>query len=217
MYWNTVDALLADTLKRAMQAEEFKAFRLVGGTALSLQLGHRMSADIDLFTDAEYGSIDFEKIENFLKNNFLYVHGDFGGGTIMGKSYLVGPDKNHVVKLDIYYANDPFFQDFEERDGIRLATVKEIIAMKIDVVMRAGRKKDFWDLHEVLEEYTAQQMIDLHKQRFGWTHDANKIIEKFIDFTEADEDLDPVCLRGKYWIFVKEDIEKAVGGLKKND
>jgi hypothetical protein len=101
MYWGTVDMLLADALKKLMRAEELKDFRLVGGTALSLHLGHRASVDIDLFTDAPYGSIDFTKIEDFLKNNFRYVHGNFGGVTAMGKSYLVGPDKNHTVKLDI--------------------------------------------------------------------------------------------------------------------
>ena len=52
LYWNTVSALLKDSLLLLMQAEELNEFRLVGGTALSLQLGHRMSVDIDLFTDA---------------------------------------------------------------------------------------------------------------------------------------------------------------------
>ena len=37
-----------------MELEELNSFRLVGGTSLSLQIGHRMSVDIDLFTDAVY-------------------------------------------------------------------------------------------------------------------------------------------------------------------
>ena len=48
-----------------MAAEAFAAFRLVGGTALSLYRGHRMSIDIDLFTDAEYDSVDFEAIDTY--------------------------------------------------------------------------------------------------------------------------------------------------------
>jgi hypothetical protein len=213
MYWNTVDDLLAETLKELMQAKELQAFRLVGGTALSLQLGHRMSIDIDLFTDAAYGSIDFDTIENYLKRTFVYVHGDFGGGTVMGKSYLIGPDKDHLVKLDVYYANDPFFQDLMEEDGIRMATVEEIIAMKIDIVQRKGRKKDFWDLHELLPKYTVSQMIGLHRQRFEWTHEPALILLNFTEFDLADEELDPICLKGKQWIFIKEDFEEAVIGL----
>ncbi|WP_344849038.1 nucleotidyl transferase AbiEii/AbiGii toxin family protein [Pedobacter jeongneungensis] len=49
MYWNTVNQLLKNTLLELMQAPELAAFRLVGGTALSLYLGHRLSVDIDLF------------------------------------------------------------------------------------------------------------------------------------------------------------------------
>ena len=136
-----------------MEAEELKNFRLVGGTALSLHLGHRISVDIDLFTDAPYGSIDFAEIEAFLKNNFSYVMGEFGGNAGMGKSYLIETDSESVVKLDVYYSMDPFFQQAVEIEGIRMATIDEIIAMKVDIIQRGGRKKDFWDLHELLNTY----------------------------------------------------------------
>jgi hypothetical protein len=62
MYWNTVTPLLKIILIELMNEPLFNKFRLVGGTALSLQIGHRMSVDIDLFTDYEYGSVDFKEI-----------------------------------------------------------------------------------------------------------------------------------------------------------
>lgn len=82
--------------------------------------------------------------------------------------------------------------------------------MKIDVVQRGARKKDFWDLHEVLNNYTVASMINLQKLRFEWTHDALSIQKNFIDFSQADLDLDPICLKNKEWIFIKEDIAAAV-------
>ena len=94
-----------------MKAEELSDFRLIGGTALSLYLGHRISVDIDLFTDAPYGSVDFIAIEAFLKNKFAFVVGDFGANPGMGKSYLVGSSPENVVKLDIYYSMDPFSRE----------------------------------------------------------------------------------------------------------
>src|SRR2546428_10683092 len=142
LYWNTVSDLLKESLIRLMQAEEFSNFRLVGGTALSLHLGHRMSVDIDLFTDAAYGSINFDVIETFLKKAFVHVDGKFGDNPGMGKSYLIGRDPDNVIKLDIYYSMDPFFQQSIEEDGVRMATIEEIIAMKIDIVQRSGRKQD---------------------------------------------------------------------------
>jgi len=53
-----------------MRAKEFEAFRLVGGTSLSLQIGHRESVDIDLFSDLTYGSIDFNVIDSYLDKEF---------------------------------------------------------------------------------------------------------------------------------------------------
>lgn len=68
LYWNTVKPLLKKILNDIINEPVFLPFRLVGGIALSLQIGHRMSVDIDLFTDAEYGSIDFKAIREFLEN-----------------------------------------------------------------------------------------------------------------------------------------------------
>jgi hypothetical protein len=96
-----------------------------------------------------------------------------------------------------------------EEDGIRMATQEEIIAMKIDVVQRIARKKDFWDLHELLSKYSINNMITLHRKRFEWTHDKALIRKNFIDFTIADDDLDPICLKNKQWAFIKEDIIDA--------
>lgn len=111
LYWNTVSNTLRQCLDILMGSDEFKDFRLVGGAALSLQLGHRISVDIDLFTDNEYGSIDFSVLEKFLKANFNYVDTGFGGNVGMGKAYLIGTSKNDSVKLDVYYSNDSFIQD----------------------------------------------------------------------------------------------------------
>ncbi|MDA0278745.1 MAG: nucleotidyl transferase AbiEii/AbiGii toxin family protein [Bacteroidetes bacterium] len=58
LYLNTVSDQLWDALNKLMADTAFDTFRLVGGTSLSLQLGHRESIDIDLFTDAAYGSLD---------------------------------------------------------------------------------------------------------------------------------------------------------------
>jgi len=71
--YNTIDPRLQSALLLCMEAAELKTFRLVGGTALSLYLGHRMSIDLDLFTDEPYGSIDFAKINAFLNTAFPYV------------------------------------------------------------------------------------------------------------------------------------------------
>jgi hypothetical protein len=211
LYWNTVTPILKDSLLLFMQSEVFADFRLVGGTALSLYKGHRMSVDIDLFTDAQYGSVDFDAIDKFLKNTFAYVDSSFGILPGMGRAYLVGSDREKNIKLDVFYSPDNFLFPPHEEDELRMATVDDIVAMKIDVISRSGRKKDFWDLHELFEDYTLQKMLSLHKERAEFTHDEAQILKNFVDFAKADEEYDPICLRGKYWEFIKEDIEELVG------
>ncbi|MBV6880589.1 nucleotidyl transferase AbiEii/AbiGii toxin family protein [Epilithonimonas sp. FP105] len=215
MYYNTVNELLKNSLQILMAPEVFKDFRLVGGTSLSLQLGHRMSIDIDLFSDAIYRSIDFNELDIFLRSAFTYVDSSNDLDPAMGKSYLIGTDKDNTVKLDIYYT-DTFIRPVLTVEAIRLATIEEIIAMKIDVVHRGGRKKDFWDLHECLSNYGIGKMLELHEERYPYSHDRDLILKNFIDFTSADDDFDPICLQGKYWEFIKEDIEEAVNKYQKS-
>ena len=211
LYWNTVGPILRDSLVVFMKGQVFADFRLVGGTALSLYKGHRISVDIDLFTDSEYGSVDFGTIDGYLQKQFLYVDTSFGLLPGMGRSYLVGSDRENNIKLDLFYCTDKFLYPPYKEDGIRMATVDDIVAMKMDVISRGGRKKDFWDLHELLNDYSLQEMIALHKMRSEFTHDEAQIRRNLVNFSNADDEYDPICLRGKYWEFIKEDFEELIG------
>lgn len=206
LYWQTVNELLTGTLQTLMQEPLFDNFRLVGGTALSLQIGHRESVDIDLFTDASYRSIDFDEIERYFLGKFPFLNGDIGGLPGFGKSYLVGENLDNHVKVDVYYSQEPFIRPVIIVDGIRLASIDDIVAMKVDVISRGGRRKDFWDLHELMEKYSLERMLALHEERHPYAHDEPKIIANFTDFERADEDFDPICYRGKHWEFIKDDF-----------
>ena len=129
--------------------------------------------------------------------------------------HIAGNSPEDAVKLDFYYT-EPFIHAPIISDGVRMARLEDIIAMKIDVVQRTARKKDFWDLHELLDKYSPEQMIALHKQRYPYTHDEPLIRTHFIDFSSADEDFDPICLRGKYWEIIKSDIIEALDAENKN-
>jgi hypothetical protein len=204
LYYSVVNSLLLQVLKDLMANPIFNSFRLVGGTALSLFRGHRESVDIDLFSDADYGSIDFQAIDTFLKINYPFYQSNDFQAIGMGKSYLIGYNKDRCIKLDLYYT-EPFFDDIILIDSIRLASVEEIIAMKVDVIQRTGRKKDFWDLHELMENYSFEKMLFLHEKRYPYNHNPDLIKHNFKQFIEADDDFDPICLKGKFWEIIKLD------------
>jgi predicted nucleotidyltransferase component of viral defense system len=192
-----------------MPAGILKPFRLVGGTALSLQLGHRESVDIDLFTDSEYGSIDFEAIKDYLDREFPYVSTSGIDLVGFGKSYYIGESASDYIKLDLYYT-DPFIRPGREVDNIRLADVEDIIAMKLDVFSRNGRKKDFWDLHELLNSYSIDRMLSFYTERYPYAENGKEVIDNLTQFDFAENDPDPVCLKGKYWDLIKLDFVDAI-------
>ena len=209
IYQNTVSDLLWNILSKLMRLGDLHSFRLVGGTSLSLLLGHRISVDIDLFTDADYGSIDFSRIDNILLDAFPFVEMGYGGNNSMGKSYYIGNSNDEVVKIDLFYT-DKFTFPLIDHMGIRLAPLKEIAAMKLEVVGNNGRKKDFWDLHELMEHFTIAQMLDFYKKRYPYSYSKEEIIQKLTYFDEAENDFDPICLRNKYWEIIKLDIEETL-------
>ena len=73
LHKQTTSPQLIKILELLMEMPRLSSFRLVGGTALSLLKGHRISVDIDLFTDQTYGTTDFEEIENEIKQIFPFV------------------------------------------------------------------------------------------------------------------------------------------------
>lgn len=205
LHYNTISPLLLCVLKDLMQANVFDNFRLVGGTALSLYRGHRMSIDIDLFNDAPYNSIDFDAIDNFLQTKYAFVDSLRSDIIGMGKSYFIGKNQKDYVKLDLFYT-DNFVFNAQIIDGLRLASVEEIVAMKMEVISNYGRKKDFWDIHELLDTFSLNDMLNLHQKRYPYSHNVKQIRANFLNFVNADEDFDPICLHGKYWDLIKLDL-----------
>src|SRR5690554_1112538 len=141
LYSNTVSDTLWQTLSRLMSFKQLQSFRLVGGTCLSLLLGHRMSVDIDLFTDTEYNSVDFDAIDRLFLDSFGYVEMGYGGNNSMGKTYFIGNNKNQTVKVDLFYT-EPFVFPVILEQGLRLSCSEEVAAMKLEVIGNNGRKKD---------------------------------------------------------------------------
>lgn len=211
LYWNTVTPSLQTGLKLMMAEPMFQPFRLVGGTSLSLQTGHRMSIDIDLFTGHSYGSIDFYAIDELLRKLFSYVtpH-SLPGNIAMGASYILGNAPDDAFKLDLYYT-DQFVWQEAVLENVRMASLEEIAAMKMDIIQRGGRKKDFWDIHELSDRFTINEMISFHQQRYPYAHDEETIKRNLTEFSAANDDFDPICLKGKYWEIIKLDIVEMMG------
>ena len=85
-----------------------------------------------------------------------------------------------------------------------------IAAMKIQAILGRARKKDFWDLHELLKHYSIQQIMDGHKQKYPSQMLSISIPNAITYFTDADESETPVSFKGQTWPQIKKELSKVV-------
>ena len=203
LHYETVTTVLINTLNALMSNPIFNDFNLVGGTNLSLRFGHRVSDDIDLFTDVEYGSLDFTKFEKELSKMFPYFDNPDKSGIVgFGRMYYIGINEDNAVKLYLMYT-DQFLSGPEIINGIRFESINQIAAMKMEAINHGGRKKDWWDIDRLLDIYPLEDLLLLHKKWQPWIHEEEKILDALVDFSKADLEPNPKCLLGKDWDDIK--------------
>lgn len=216
LYLETVTPTLYHILQILMKDEMFTPFCLVGGTSLSLRIGHRKSVDIDLFTSADYQTIDFHLLQQRLRKIFPICQGECGEIVGMGTTYRIGFKDENLIKLDLYYT-EPFISPMETVDGIRMAGIEDIIAMKLEAIGNGGRKKDFWDIHELRKRYSLGQMLKSYRKRHPYNYTQHEILDALKNFNQADSMPDPQCLLKKSWPFIKMDLYNWVEHYKQNN
>lgn len=208
---NIASPLLLESLHKIMSHKAFDDYYLVGGTALALQRGHRISIDIDMFTNMPYEDMNTDEIAKALSELFPYIDGLHQlKETQTVYSLFVGNDKDNCVKLDICYDENPIFPLINS-NGIRMVSEKDIAAMKINAITHdRQRKKDFWDIHDLLETYSIEEMISFALKRYPWSLDLPKIIDGFKRLPELNDYTEIRCLKGKYWEFIVEDLMEQI-------
>jgi len=202
LHIETVEPGTFSLLKKLMGIPSLQPFSLVGGTALALRYGHRSSVDLDLFYHERFDhtSIEEELINEF-GNSFAYEsgHKKFGIFCHINK-----------IKVDIVYFPHQPIAEFVTEDQIRMYSSADISAMKIQAILGRAQKKDFWDLYELLQHYTLQQLMDWHKKKYPSQMLAISIPNAISYFAEADESDTPISFKGQTWEKVKNGISKAV-------
>lgn len=188
LYYNTVSTPLLSILRRLMSAEVLNDFRLVGGTALALQRGHRISVDIDLFADLDYADMPVADMRNYLEKEFP-VHRGTESMEMPANGYhiFLSEGQEPPIKVDFFYT-DPFVFPAIEEDGLRIADQREIAAMKLGVIgNQIYRQKDYWDVHDLLEDYSLSEMIQWALQRDPYSFTKEDIIKGLQQVNRVEE------------------------------
>jgi hypothetical protein len=162
-------------LIQALQEEHLlQGFHLVGGTALALQIGHRISIDIDLFTRGDY---DVDDVLNLFIRKYRFQRNYQHGKTLKGVIDGVMVD---LIRHD--------YQELQVIEGsrIRMLSAKDIAAMKLNAITGNGtRVKDFIDVYFLLDQFRLEEMVEFYKTKYQ-QDDGLMILRSLVFFDDVD-------------------------------
>ncbi|MDQ6763881.1 MAG: nucleotidyl transferase AbiEii/AbiGii toxin family protein [Bacteroidota bacterium] len=164
-------------IQKLQSLPELSQFQLVGGTALALQLGHRDSIDIDLFSQSDF---DYIQLTEFLKSAFSFDENFVRKNTIIG---FINNIKVDFITHPYQYVNPPLTEE-----GITFLSKEDIAAMKLNAIINSGQRlKDFIDVYFLLEHFSVRAMLGFFEKKYPNTNPliALKAINYFDDIDEA--------------------------------
>ena len=187
-----------ELLKALMLEPLFAHLRLVGGTALALQYGHRTSIDLDFFGEID---ADAEELKEILRK--------YGELLVVKESKNIKVYQLAGVKIDIVNYSYSWIDNAVIEDGIALASPRDIAAMKINAIEGRGTKKDFIDIYFLLKHYSLKGILDFYQNKYP----ENSIFRALMSLTyfeDAEEQFMPKMFQNVSWIEIKDCIRDAV-------
>lgn len=174
-------------------------FQLVGGTALTLQLGHRNSIDIDLFTQSEY---DVQRLKDTLSEKFTVSVDTEFSNTLLSNI--------NNVKVDFIRHNYPYVNPPISEEGITYLSKEDIAAMKLNAIARSGKRiKDFIDVYFLLRHFSLNSMLEFYKMKYPG-HNPLIPLKAINYFDDIDEAIDPPKLLSPLpFVSIKTRIQNA--------
>lgn len=205
IYTNALPGETASVLKELGRAEPLRQFYLSGGTALALQLGHRESEDLDFFSQT-----DFEPagLQQKLSTRLALEDVVLAEGTL--NAFAAGS-----VKLQFLHYPYNLLERPLEWNSIALSSVDDIACTKLLTVSSRGSKKDFIDLHTVLETTTLEDLLQKLDAKYrDINYNIPHILKSLTYFEDADDQPMPRMHTDISWRTVKQTIEQKVKALE---
>ena len=191
LYLETVESSTLELLKKLQRLPVLEQTRLVGGTALALQLGHRKSIDLDFF-----GTIDCEA--EYLRESIAGI----ASLTILKESPHIHIYIVDGIKVDIVNYKYPWLDDVVLEQGLRLASVSDIAAMKITAIIGRGTKKDFIDIAFLLHHFSLEEILHFYAAKYN-DSSVFMAMKSVAYFDDAEADPMPDMFVNQSWQQVK--------------
>ena len=173
-----IEALTFDGQKLLPRLQIFSEFYLAGGTALALQLGHRISVDFDFFSPEPIAEIFLAKFyREFLRDEV--------------KEILNSPREFSVLAngVKVTFLQYPFalVDDLVKDAGLKMASVREIGAMKAYTIGRRSEMKDYVDMRAVLlSGISLNEVCDLAEKKFGQNFSRKMFLQQLVYLDDVE-------------------------------
>jgi len=195
LFYKSISNSTLELLKNIQKQDIFKNLRLVGGTSLALQIGHRISIDLDLFGDLE--SEDTLNINKKLS--------EFGNLKTLHTTSNINIYALNHVKIDIVNYHYPWLKDELLIDELRLASIEDISAMKLSAITGRGSKKDFIDLYFILQKYPLEKLLEFYQRKYA-DGSIFLVLKSLSYFDDADIEVMPKMFVDIEWETIKSTI-----------
>lgn len=203
LQYQTISCELKSLLHELMKVKKLAEFILVGGTALSLRYGHRVSIDIDLFAAHSFDVDSLDRcVEDIFPESVLLLKERHGISRIINQ-----------IKVDFYYFGTQFIRKHDTIDTIRICSVEDIAAFKFESLVRLERK-DFYDIAVILNHFTLREMVSFYKEKYP-NHDIRLVFDNLLRIKESENTPDPVIINPDLtWEYTTNKILNAFSGYK---
>lgn len=184
-------------------SEWLKRFYLSGGTALSLQLGHRESEDLDFFSIQDFDPVSIQsKLETLGRLKEVEVSTNTLNAIL---------DDVHLQFLGYPYK---LVEPVVVYGAVAISSILDIACTKLQTVGMRGSKKDFVDLYVLLDQYSLEDMIEAMKKKYPKTgYNLAHIFKSLVYFDDAEGQVMPRLHMDIEWELVKERMSKVVREL----
>lgn len=180
---------------------ELSDFYLVGGTSLALQIGHRNSIDIDLFTNKPFQT---EEVIDVLQSHF---HVEVSSKKGMNNLFTFISDiKTDFIRHDYALITPPI-----NEEGVTFLSAADVSAMKLNAIINSGKRlKDFVDIYFLLEHYSLNEMIGFFERKYPHMN-AVIALRSLSYFDDIDPEMDPPKMKVNLPITkIRQRIERAI-------
>jgi len=201
LYKETVESTTLELLNSLQSKSYLAGFYLVGGTALSLRIGHRKSADLDLFSNF---SFDVVQLMENLTADYSFNLFFSANNTIKGSI--------DNVKVDLLSHRYPLINKPVVEEKIELLSTQDLIAMKLNAISGSGQRvKDFIDIYYLLQNFSIDQMIGFYKKKYSHYNEVS-VLKSLVYFDDIDFNDWPEMIADPdlKWNTIKDELEKRV-------